>query len=110
MFSYSFTDLHCNASSLHTVIELRSTQQNTRDAKTEFFIVNNTAESIWILANGDKSLIITGMTLRLYSNEVEVPELRIKMSRDLSFSEPFFDQLVPNHTKLWVGDYLPKKS
>ncbi|WP_133135515.1 hypothetical protein [Legionella rowbothamii] len=98
---------NANASTLFT--EVTSTNQvktaQQEPAKTEIFIHNNSDGSVWVSVYGHVELLIKGFTLRLYSNEVEIDEVRVKMSKSI-FSDVFFDGLVPNHSKIKVRDYL----
>lgn len=98
---------NAHASTLFTEItranQVKSAQQE--EAKTEIFINNNSDESVWISVYGHLELLLKGFTLRLYSNEVEMEAVHIKMSKNI-FSDIFFDGLVPNHSKIKVRDYL----
>ncbi|MDR3501397.1 MAG: hypothetical protein P4L79_02340 [Legionella sp.] len=98
-----------NAHASTLLTEVTSTNQvktaQQEPAKTEIFINNNSDESVWISAYGHLELLIKGFTLRLYSNEIEINEVHIKMSKNI-FSDVFFDGLVPNHSQIKVRDYL----
>lgn len=101
--------LVCNANASMVITQVTSSSQvipiHQEPAKTEVFINNNSDEVVWISAYGHIELLLKGFTLRLYSNEVEINELHIKMSKNI-FSDIFFDGLIPNHSKIKVRDYL----
>lgn len=75
--------------------------------QTEIFIDNNSVETVWVAINGDLELLPNGFTLHLYNDDEEINKVHIKMSKSVLYGV-FFDELVANHSKLRVNDYLPK--
>ncbi len=92
-------------SSIINIEILPASIYNTVAPKTEIFIKNTSPRTVWITLSDDPELLISGDTLHIYSNVVELPILRIIMSKAPS-SGIFFDHLVPNHAILRVNEYL----
>lgn len=79
--------------------------QKDESHKTEVFINNDSNECVWISVGSQLFSVFPGETINLYSDEVELKEIPIQMSKTPD-SGVFFNQKVPNHSRIKVSDYL----